>query len=366
MGPSPQRISEFTTKRLRFCRLFGLPAPPARISIAPSETVSALLLLLADAALFACARGLLQHPRPGGAPSFGVIFASALGQVLWAAVGRPERRLRGLFANPDHFAAYLEIGLALAFGVLWAEVVTSRDRGLDVDGSIRTVRAPIPPLANSSPRVGSIAARDRTHRISRRNPRRRRDTFALLAVALARRRSRRRRRALIVATALLLGTSLAIGLTGHGRFSRFLLTDPRDLGSTTRVAIWKTSVDAWKEFPVVGSGLGTFREAFRRVQPSELRGLLEQAHDDFLQIAVTGGAVGAGLGVVLVLSLLVAMARRGSRQRHREESAPTLGGFGALLSLTLHGLIDFHLSIPIISATLACALGAAWAAASRP
>jgi hypothetical protein len=42
-----------------------------------------------------------------------------------------------------------------------------------------------------------------------------------------------------------------------------------------------------------------------------------------------------------------------------------LAGVGALLSLTLHGLVEFNLSVPIIPATLACALGVAWSAAMR-
>src|SRR4029077_18297664 len=135
-------------------------------------------------------------------------------------------------------------------------------------------------------------------------------TLALLAAALNQRRSRRPRRAVTAAAlAVLIGTALAVGLAGRGRFQRFLLTDPRDLGSTTRVAIWKTAWDAWREFPAARPGLGTFREAFRRVQPRELASVVEHAHDDFLEIAVTGGAVGALGGTVLYVSLLVAFAR---------------------------------------------------------
>ncbi len=165
---------------------------------------------------------------------------------------------------------------------------------------------------------------------------------------------------------MLIGTVARRGRSpARGRFQRFLLTDPRDLGSTTRVAIWKTSCDAWREFPIVGSGLGTFREAFRRVQPPELVGLVEHAHDDLLQIAVTGGAVGAFLGLALFVSLLVVLARARQTAASPRGERARLGGFGALLSLTLHGLVDFSLSIPIVAATLACALGAAWAAGSR-
>ncbi|MGH9369393.1 MAG: O-antigen ligase family protein, partial [Thermoanaerobaculia bacterium] len=190
-------------------------------------------------------------------------------------------------------------------------------------------------------------------------------TLALFALAIVHSRSKGRRRAGTVAAALLLGALFAGVAAGAGRFSRFLELDPRDAGSNTRTALWKASVEAWKEFPIVGSGLGTFREAFVRVQPRRLRGLVEHAHNDFLQLAVTGGAVGAALGATLFVSLLVLLLRAWSRQRHREESAVALAGFGALLSLTLHGLVDFSLSIPIIPATLACVLGASWAAGAR-
>ena len=93
--------------------------------------------------------------------------------------------------------------------------------------------------------------------------------------------------------------------------------------------------------------------------------MIEHAHNDFLQILVTGGVVGAALGVALFGSLFVVFYRAWSRQIHREESALALAGLGALLSLTLHGLVEFNLSIPVIPATLSSVLGLAWAAGSR-
>ena len=115
------------------CGFLALPSPPARISIAPSETVAALLLLLAYAALFVCGARLLRT-RGRRRPFVIVVFASALGQILWAGgSASPKGVCEGFFVNPDHFAGYLEIGLALAFGVLWAEVLTSHDRVIDVD-----------------------------------------------------------------------------------------------------------------------------------------------------------------------------------------------------------------------------------------
>jgi hypothetical protein len=68
------------------------------------------------------------------------------------------------------------------------------------------------------------------------------------------------------------------------------------------------------------------------------------------------------LGILLFASLFVLLIRAWRQEKHREEATLILGGIGALLSLTLHGLLDFNLSIPAIPALLACVLGTAWAA----
>jgi O-antigen ligase len=135
------------------------------------------------------------------------------------------------------------------------------------------------------------------------------------------------------------------------------------LNTGARVAIWRTAYRAWQDFPIFGSGLGTFPEAVRRIQPRELGGRLERARSDPAQILVTGGAVGTVLVAVLYLSLFLVLVRSFREQPHREESALVLGGFGALLSLSIHGLMDSAYPAPVVPAMLACLVGAAWAAA---
>ncbi len=346
--------------------LFGHASPAARISIAPTETVDTILLLLCYACLFFSTTSLLDN-RSRRRLAVGVLLASAVVQiVLAAALQSGENRVHGPFTNPDHFAGYLEIALALAFGALWAEILTSRDRAAEAIERAERFERRFPAMAGrlllwsliaagialTESRGGMLAAGA--------------TTLFLFAAAILHRRSRAHSRAAAATGIALLLGALFVGVAvGAPRFYRFLETDPRDLAGNTRVALWKTSLAAWREFPYVGSGLGTFREAFRRVQPRELHGLIEQAHNDFLQLAVTGGAVGAVLGVLLFASLFALLMRAWARQRHREESALALAGLGALLSLTLHGLVEFNLSIPIIPATLACVLGASWAAARR-
>ena len=352
-------------------RLFGNESRLApRISIAPTDTAGTVFLVLAYLAVFLSAASLLRT-RPRRRLFTATIFASAILQILIALLleapgssAEPEeKRLHGLFVNPNHFAGYLEIVLALAFAAIWTQVLVSADRvPPSAEGPERFEKRVLPiagrvllwavialGIALTESRGGILAAV-----IS---------TATLLSMAVLHRNVKFPRRAAIGAAIALLGGILFVARTaGSDPFLRFLKLDPRDLAYNMRVILWKTSIRAWEQFPLLGSGLGTFREAFRRVQPRELVGLVEQAHSDSLQLLVTGGLVGALLGVLLFASLYVLLVRAWRRQKHREESTLVLAGIGALLSLTLHGLLEFNLSIPAIPALLSCVLGAAWAA----
>jgi O-antigen ligase len=190
-------------------------------------------------------------------------------------------------------------------------------------------------------------------------------TLVLLVIAPAHPRINQRRWSFAGAGAGIVAA--AIGFTiltvRQQPIIRFLGSDPRDPASDLRLTLWRLSIDAWRNFPILGSGLGTFREAFRRVQPRDFNFYVEFAHSDPLQLLVTGGIIGFALGAIAWIALMAALLRRWHREQRREESAMLLAAFAAMLSLTLHGLVEFNLSIPAIPATLACIAGLGWAAA---
>jgi len=352
-------------------RLFGRPsAPSARISIAPTETTATVLLILAYAAIFLSAASLLRT-RPRRRLFAATIFVSAILQILFAllleAPGRfsteDEARLHGLFVNPNHFAAYLEVVLAIAFAAIWTQLLVGADRVSPTAEAAERFEKRLLPVAGrvlvwAMIAVGIGATQSRGGILAAGIT-----TAALLSMSLLHRTVRFPKRAALAIGVALLGGILFVARTaGADPLIRFLKLDPRDLAYNTRVVLWKTSLVSWRQFPLFGSGLGTFREAFRRVQPRELAGLVEQAHSDPLQLLVTGGLVGEILGVALFVSLYVLLLRAWRREKHREEAALILGGLGALFSLSLHGLLDFNLSIPPIPALLSGVLGAVWAA----
>jgi hypothetical protein len=342
--------------------------PPPRISIAPTETAGTILLVLAYLALFLSAVRLLYDRSSRRLLTAALVASAFVHLVVAVLVDAPADRVHGSFVNPNHFAAYLEIVLALAFGILWTEVLTGRDRAAGVVERAARIERRIGPLALRILLWGTLAAgigltRSRGGILAAGTT-----TIVLVALALLsgpgmRPRSWVRRG---IVLGILGGAVFAVLAAGEGALLRFLSSDPREIGADFRVGLYRTSLRAFREFPLFGSGLGTFREAFLRVQPRDLPGLVEQAHCDGLQLLVTGGAIGAALGLAALASLFGLLAAGWRRQRRREESALLLAALGALLSVTLHGLVDFGLSVPAIPATLACVLGSAWAAARDP
>ena len=180
----------------------------------------------------------------------------------------------------------------------------------------------------------------------------------LLLFTMAARHPLRVRRSAVAAAALVGGTALFV----DNAAGQTPALGPFTLSFDRTLAVWQASIEAWKNFPVVGAGLGAFPDAFRRVQPRELTGLVEDARSDALQLLVTGGAVGTFLGLVAFLSVLVLLVRRWRAQRHREESALSLAGIGAVVIVALDGIGEFNLGVPAVSGALACVIGLAIAA----
>lgn len=343
----------------------GSPAAPApRLSIAPSETRAVALLAASTAAAFLAAASLLAS-RNRRRLFAGVLLVSMAGQAAWAVATQQEAgRVSGPFFNPDHFAGYLGIGLSLAFGGLVVALTgRPRQRGpIHAAWVERRIAAGAlgvllwgffaAALALTHSRGGMLAAAA--------------TTLFLAGLAIGARAHRdqgiRSAQRATLAAGLALGVLFVVAALGSRPLLRFLSTDPRDLGEDTRVLLWTHALEVWKSYPVFGSGLGTFREAFRVVQPRELVGLVENAHGDVLQLLVTGGAIGALLGVAAWGAIAIYLLRGTLLRIRREEGAFALAGLGALVSVALHGLVEFNLSIPATSATLALVAGAAVAA----
>ena len=342
----------------------SVPLTP-RISIAFRETIRVSLLILAYAAAF-LASSLILRTRQLRRITLVTLVAAAVVHVGWAAATQgSDARLHGAFVNPNNFAGYLEIALAVAFGLAWSEILTGRDaigRAPSRTAMLeqRFIRLIPYTIVWAVIAIGIGLTRSRMGIAASVA------TMLLLSVlaVLHHTASRRRRRLALGITGVIAAAVVITALaTRELPFLRFLASDPRDPESDVRFRLWQLSLDAWRQFPWFGSGFGTFRDVFRRVQPADFPGLYEQAHSDSMQMLVTGGAIATAIAAAGFVLLLSGLALRWWRERHREESAIELAAIGAIASLLLHGIVEFNLSIPAIPITLAIVAGAGAAAA---
>jgi len=268
-------------------------------------------------------------------------------EILGRGVPGPPR-LRGTLVNADHLAVLFEIVMAicLAWG-WWAWYRSRREPRL-----VYRMAWLLPPLVCWS---GSAAALLGT------------GSRAALAAAVF---------GLVVQSALLFGprrqwwvpavvsslvVAAALVLVSRGptpELGRQLSRPTHEILRNSRFEVWEPALRLWKASPWLGTGLGTFEEAFPRVQPASLmKDRWGRAHNDPLELLVTGGLLAVGfLGWALycLVRRLWLVYHSGARVAGR---AAALAALAALPPVALHEGADFGLTIPVNAVFMVVLLG---------
>jgi O-antigen ligase len=113
-----------------------------------------------------------------------------------------------------------------------------------------------------------------------------------------------------------------------------------------RPLYWANTVDIIGDFPIFGTGLGTFASAYNAYETrggAEME--LRHAHNDYLEYIAELGIVGAAilLGGILYLAVRATLAWR--KRRNAQARALALGGIVSLAGIALHAVTDFNLHI---------------------
>lgn len=358
------------------------PGGEIRLTVAASASRSAALSWAAAAAclLVGAAAGAGRAGRVRRRWLAGALLAGALFQVLYGARGwfaRSEAiwgvavpgspgRLRGTFVNANHLALFLGMALPVAFAWGWW---AARRAALEPRPERRILLLAPPALlwltlfaglAFTNSRGGLLAALAAV-------------LFQGLLIVLGGGAGeeagesglRRWWRAAAGAAAALAGLGMVAAFGWQQGLGRLLATSASEVSLSARRATWAATLELWGRFPLLGSGLGTFREAFPLVQPPGLRGNWWQAHSGPLELLATAGLLGAALALLaaaLLLRRLARVMRRGSRS---EDRAAALAALGAFAAVAVHEAVDFGLSLPGNFTVLAVLLGAGAAARVR-
>ncbi|HEY7310619.1 MAG TPA: O-antigen ligase family protein [Gemmataceae bacterium] len=118
-----------------------------------------------------------------------------------------------------------------------------------------------------------------------------------------------------------------------------------------RLALWSANLPGFKEFPLWGTGYGTFEftELLRRDDPRQEGVLAVHAHNDYLEALLEGGIVGL-LPLLLLVGLLFWFGYRAVRRQQRSSAGWLATGlFFGLVTLLIHSVVDFGLHVPAIA-----------------
>ena len=131
------------------------------------------------------------------------------------------------------------------------------------------------------------------------------------------------------------------------------------LEGAIRPDIYGLTIEAISDRPWLGTGYGTFPEVFRIYRDESIGGIVEKAHNTYLELALELG-IPAALALLLAVVVTVMYCAVGIRRRRRDSIYPALG-LAATALVGTHSLVDFSLQIPAVAVTYSLILGAACA-----
>ncbi|RMG38576.1 MAG: hypothetical protein D6725_06895, partial [Planctomycetota bacterium] len=340
------------------------------LSLAPAETMAGLSVLVAYGLLFftlvqrldtleSCERALRWVAGAAVAMAvFGLVqYAAGNGKFYWFfeyPYTSPDGVVKGAFTNKNHFAQFTALGLSALLACI-ATAGRTDGRGEMVGTSLVTswlLAAGIALVVGAallSLSRGGVVAMAAGAAV----------TLTLLYVA-------------DLVSGRLLGGLLLSGCALAAVFV-FVVADRMaervadrldDWSSANRWAIWQANVSAFRDFPLVGTGVGTHREVYPIYLDLPLFDReFTHAENGYLQVASETGLAGLGLTAAAV-AVLAYWCVRGIRIMRREPRMAALWAAiaGATTANLVHALVDFVWYVPgcmvvvIVYAACACRL----------
>jgi O-antigen ligase len=160
-----------------------------------------------------------------------------------------------------------------------------------------------------------------------------------------------------VRTVFLVVVALA-AVAGVGSTIRRFALD--DLLREDRPLYWASTVEIVRDFPVFGTGLGTYSSAYGAYEKASSNEMeLRHAHNDYLEAAAELGVVGTVLLLGIILYIAVEAFLFWRERRNAQARGLALGGLVSLAGAGLHAMTDFNLHVTANAVLFTVVLGLA-------
>ena len=152
---------------------------------------------------------------------------------------------------------------------------------------------------------------------------------------------RKTRKIITIGFLVIVFISLYVGI--EATIERFALDKLLREGRPT---YWANTAEIFKDYPLFGSGLGTFPSLYPDKEEGETLIRLYHSHNDYLEYLSELGIVGMMLLLGGILYMIVKSVLMWRGRRQPEVKALALGGIVAIICILIHSLTDFNLHIP--------------------
>ncbi len=320
-----------------FLALASLMVPAACLYLLcaiPSDQTRRLLTAMIGIVLLSAVLGVLQFSAAGWE-----------NPLVNATMGEPS----GIFANRNHQALFLSIGIVLVI----MRFLTGRRTNVEAAASLAVIALLVMSILATGSRAGLLVS----------------GTGLLIGIALMIGGFRHRRptvsRAVMAWIAVVsLGAIILLAVLSvtAGRARSFQRLMELDATTDFRSRALPTVMLMIKEYFPLGSGFGSFDPIFRIHEPDALLKLtyFNHAHNDFLEIALEGGLI----GIILMIAAIAWIGYANLQAWHRpfDHVGVAARGAGAIIILILiASIFDYPTRTPMMMAILAISSG--WLAA---
>jgi O-antigen ligase len=113
----------------------------------------------------------------------------------------------------------------------------------------------------------------------------------------------------------------------------------------SRTMVWGGAIEMIGDYPLLGTGPGTFSTVFTRYQPPGLRCRFIMAHNDYLHFISEAGLPLAAV----IIWMIIALYRKGFKKMQnpsRLVRGITIGAMTGITAILVHSISDFNLHIP--------------------
>ncbi len=333
------------------------------VSLHKSITLSLLfLLVLLLVRRFTHLRWMLAALVAGGTLTASLGMAGYL--FGWEEMHQDKGSLTATFANRNHLADYLALSIAAGIGLLLAQL----GQGAPAREGKEALRRTLDWIMSGKMRLRAYLLLMTAAIILTRSRMGNSAFFASLLVAggvgLLLLRRKTKGMVILLASLVVIDVFIVGSLIGIDRVVERL--EKTSLAHETRDEVVRDSVPYWRDFPLTGSGMGTFGVTFPLYKGSDNPLTYLRAHNDYVQFLAEGGAAG-----LLLIAGFVVLALGVALTALRRRRVPWAQGaaFALLMStvaLLIHSTVEFNLQIFANAATYMILVALGWVALLLP